>query len=319
LRIAASHLANLLEFSNSLGIDNHCLESGFLSTHDPAKCSIEDSIPEAEYSFVLKQLITITNDPFLGLHYGCYMNIRAMGLIYNLSKSATDCEQVILFLKEFLENTFSVFELRIKYGKTDITIQLQCAIQDKTIKRHLLDASLSILYRELKLIANNRCNIQVCFPSTAIDEYKKMLGKDVKKDTGHLLIFNRDMLNNVLNPQNMSRLSELLPAYLSLIERTKNNIQFPAQVRKMVLNMCSPDLPGLQEVAGQFCMSQRSFQRKLTDSNTSFRKITDGVKRDLSKYLRKGNRLRTQEIALLLGYSESSAYLHAAKKWEVLV
>src|SRR5688572_22355802 len=155
MRIAASHLANLLEFSNSLGINNHRLESGFLSNHDPVKLGIEDNISEAQYGSVLKELITITNDPFLGLHYGCYMNIKAMGLIYNLSKSATDCQQVILFLKEFLENTFSAFELKIKYGKTDITIELQCTIPDKTIKQHLLDASLSILYRELKLIANN--------------------------------------------------------------------------------------------------------------------------------------------------------------------
>lgn len=83
----------------------------------------------------------------------------------------------------------------------------------------------------------------------------------------------------------------------------------------MILNMCSPELPTLEQVCKQFAMSQRTFQRKLTQEGHSFRTITNDIKKELAAYLREGNKMKTQDIALILGYSESSAYLHAAKNW----
>lgn len=57
--------------------------------------------------------------------------------------------------------------------------------------------------------------------------------------------------------------------------------------------------------------------RKLSEEDISFRRITDDIKKELSTYLAKGNKMKTQDIAFILGYSEASAYLHAAKKWQL--
>lgn len=85
----------------------------------------------------------------------------------------------------------------------------------------------------------------------------------------------------------------------------------------MMLAMCRPDLPALNEVAAQFNTSKRSFQLALSNYGVSFRRISDDIKRDLAKCLRKSNTLKTQDIAYLLGYSDASAYLHAERKWRV--
>ena len=92
--------------------------------------------------------------------------------------------------------------------------------------------------------------------------------------------------------------------------------KFSRQVRGMILNMCKPELPTFEQVAQQFPISQRSFQRKLRQEGLSFRRIADDIKKELSFYLSEGNQLKTLEIAYLLGYSEASAYLHAVKRWE---
>lgn len=80
--------------------------------------------------------------------------------------------------------------------------------------------------------------------------------------------------------------------------------------------MCCPELPNFEQVAKQFPLSNRTIQRKLTDEGTSFRKITNSIKKELSKYLVKGKFLKTQDISLMLGYLEPSAYLHAVNKWK---
>lgn len=84
----------------------------------------------------------------------------------------------------------------------------------------------------------------------------------------------------------------------------------------MTLNMCKPEIPTFVEVSKQFPLSVRTIQRKLTTEGFSFRKISDDIKRELSTYLSIGKQMKTQDIAYLLGYSESSAYLHAVNRWE---
>ena len=82
--------------------------------------------------------------------------------------------------------------------------------------------------------------------------------------------------------------------------------------------MSEPELPGFEKVVSQFAISKRSFQRKLKDEGSSFRKISDEIKSELSKFLQRSKNLKTQDIAYLLGYSEPSAYLRAVKKWEAV-
>jgi len=69
-------------------------------------------------------------------------------------------------------------------------------------------------------------------------------------------------------------------------------------------------------VTVHFPLSNRTIQRKFTDEGLSFCKITDDIKSELSSYLSKGNKMKIQDIAFILGYSEPSAYLHAVKKWK---
>jgi AraC-like DNA-binding protein len=243
------------------------------------------------------------------------MNVKAMGLIYEVSKSAKAVGQVLMFLKEFLEKTFPLIEITVSEKKGMQCIRLNCTAAEKEVRQHLTDATLCVMYRELKLMVNNTCPITVQFPAGDIHEYKKMLGEEAEKGVGHALLFDKESMSAVLDRNSLTVIGELLPAFLLLLEESKGGNHFSQQVRKMILNLCSPELPGLEKVSSQFCMSARTLQRKLNDEGLSFRTIADEVKRDLSRFLQKSSHLKTQDIAHLLGYSESSAYLHAVKKW----
>lgn len=316
MKIAAPHLANLLTYASAIGIDAGDLKQRHLTDPGMDLSLPQNSLSDAELTEVVKDMTARTKDHFFGLHYGCFMNIKAMGLIYQISKSATEAEQVILFLKDFLEKTFPVFEVTVKQKQEDVLIELSCQISDPGVKRHLTDASISILYRELKLILSSSCKTAVCFPVQNSDEYKKLLGPEVREGAAHAISFDRSSLNAALNQNSLFRLGELLPAFLLLLESGQGNGNFPDRVRKMVLHMSTPELPELEKVASQFCMSARTFQRKLTAEGKSFRTISDEIKRDLSACLHKNKSLKTQDIAFLLGYSGASAYLHAAGKWK---
>ncbi len=70
-----------------------------------------------------------------------------------------------------------------------------------------------------------------------------------------------------------------------------------------------------EEIAKHLKMSYRSLRRRLSEDGKSIKKISDEIRMDLaSKYLTE-TQLTTQEIAFLLGFSETPNFHRAFKRW----
>ncbi|SDU37661.1 AraC family transcriptional regulator ligand-binding domain-containing protein [Halopseudomonas salegens] len=73
-------------------------------------------------------------------------------------------------------------------------------------------------------------------------------------------------------------------------------------------------VPSLESVASDMHQSSRTLRRRLTDEGINYRAILDHVRADLEQYLELQGLSRAQ-LAERLGYSETTAYLHARKRW----
>ena len=73
--------------------------------------------------------------------------------------------------------------------------------------------------------------------------------------------------------------------------------------------------PTLDRMATSFGISERTLRRKLVDEGMSFRNLLDLVRKDLCNLYFMENTRSLSEIALLLGYSDLSAFTRAYKKW----
>ncbi|WP_417670600.1 helix-turn-helix domain-containing protein [Roseibium sp.] len=71
----------------------------------------------------------------------------------------------------------------------------------------------------------------------------------------------------------------------------------------------------LDDVAQRLAMSPRSVQRALENEGTSFRALTDEIRRSTATRYLRDTSLPIKEIAFLLGFSEMSAFSRAAKSW----
>ena len=154
-------------------------------------------------------------------------------------------------------------------------------------------------------------------PNSNISEFSNFLNVPVRVGGGYIFTFESTVLTTEINRKKVKEIEMLLPKYLQILDKKESGFkEFSIQVRNVILNMCNPELPTFEQVASQFALSHRTIQRKLTEEGLSFRKITDNIKSELSGYLSKGHKMKTQDIAYLLGYSEASAYLHAAGRWK---
>jgi AraC-like DNA-binding protein len=73
--------------------------------------------------------------------------------------------------------------------------------------------------------------------------------------------------------------------------------------------------PTLDRMAASFGMTERTLRRKLVDEGLPFRDLLDRVRQDLCKLYFLEDRRSLSEIALLLGYSDLSAFTRAYKRW----
>ena len=68
-------------------------------------------------------------------------------------------------------------------------------------------------------------------------------------------------------------------------------------------------------VARRLGVSKRTLQRRLTAAGTTWTELLDGTRRALAAELLQDPELTVDEIALLLGYAEASAFHRAVRRW----
>lgn len=73
--------------------------------------------------------------------------------------------------------------------------------------------------------------------------------------------------------------------------------------------------PTIEETAKAVRVDHRKLQQILKESGTSYREMVDNIRRNLSTSYLKAQDTPIVNIALMLGYSEQSAFHHAFKRW----
>ena len=71
----------------------------------------------------------------------------------------------------------------------------------------------------------------------------------------------------------------------------------------------------MEAIAKRLACSPRTFQRKLKQAGTSYTCLLDEMRQQLSVHYLREAPIAVSEIAFLLGFSESSAFHRAFKRW----
>ncbi|MFJ8024593.1 AraC family transcriptional regulator [Streptomyces sp. NPDC096311] len=85
-------------------------------------------------------------------------------------------------------------------------------------------------------------------------------------------------------------------------------------VRDMTQRLLVVHQAGLLSVARALSLHPRVLQRRLAESGTSFEEILDDVRRDMAWEL-SATGMQISQIATMLGYSETSSYTRACRRW----
>jgi AraC-like DNA-binding protein len=145
--------------------------------------------------------------------------------------------------------------------------------------------------------------------------YKQLVPCPVEFDATHNLVsYDRHALDTALVNSNAAVL-EFCERRCELILA---DLQSAADVSSRVRNELLaglPPFPDAERTARALHMSSRALRRRLRAEGTSFRALVQQVRRQLAYRYLQQRELTVDEVARLLGYSESAAFSRAFKAW----
>ncbi|KZX59370.1 hypothetical protein A3709_13810 [Halioglobus sp. HI00S01] len=117
----------------------------------------------------------------------------------------------------------------------------------------------------------------------------------------------------VQSEQSLETMLATYPAELFRISPEDHSLA--QRIRHLIGSDFSRALPSLQDVAERLHLTTPTLHRRLKDEGTSFQQLKDQCRQDAAvSYLNQGAHT-TAELAELLGFSDSSTFHRAFKKW----
>ena len=131
------------------------------------------------------------------------------------------------------------------------------------------------------------------------------------------LIFDNQYLNlqPVRSETELEKFLENSPAELMTIPGDDRSLK--QKIAKLIAKQHTKELifPTLSQIANHLHVTQQTLHRRLTQEGTSFQKIKDNVRRDIAVTRLIKDRMPVNQVAELVGYSESRSFSRAFKHW----
>ncbi len=115
-------------------------------------------------------------------------------------------------------------------------------------------------------------------------------------------------------PNRDPRMGEMLAQYMQELD-ARSSPSKTDKVERMVTDLLSTGDCTLERVAEFFGVTSRTLQNWLQQEGTSFHTIIENVRRELATQYLNTEGMRLTNIALLLGYTDSSSFTRSFRRW----
>ncbi len=129
------------------------------------------------------------------------------------------------------------------------------------------------------------------------------------------LVFRPEILGKPMPGRDLKLLTMMRTCLESLGSRRDLGDSVYDRLRTAIRTSLPDGAPSIEAVAGELRLSVSAVQRELSSRNVTYKDAIEKVRRDLAFMYLRQRQLPLTEIALLLGYSELSAFTRAFTRW----
>ncbi len=319
VNVTASILPGLVAIANrsSLSVDSLLEKAGLTKEqiNDP-----KSQLSLSQFDSILEVMKEASKDPALGLHHGLTLQLNSLQILGTLLATASSLKQVFDLYNRYkdLVSPHIAFSLENRGAQTHINYIDRIENGNKAIYAEIAMTSLLSIARSLsgkELFRINEIHFRHPEPDYS-EEYQRIFKCPV--------FFDRPQTKIIVNSSILEKpLLGALPEANRKIEMEARaqllQLHQSQKVSRQIINYLEENLGqnsiSIQDVADHLKMTPRTLQRRLKDEDTSYVILREKVRfRFAQNYLRDDS-MNMDTIAALLGFSESTNFYHAFKRW----
>lgn len=278
------------------------------------------SLPLPNYCKVLEEAAQQTGCDNFGLRYGQQFQPQALGLLGYIGLcSATLEDALINFSQAFPFHQHSTLIELVDQGEC---YRFDYQVRHGAIHERRQDAELTMgmamnLVRHV--LGANWAPRQVTFEHARPQdwhEHRDAFQADVGFGQGcnSLLIPKCELIDQAM-PGSDPILLMLIKDAIRQLGDNGNETSLLERARQTILATLHLGEPALDEIAHHLGLSEWTLQRKLREHGLSFTQLVDQIRQDSAVAHLKQQNLSVTQLAAMLGYSETSAFSRAFKRW----
>ena len=311
-----SQVADLFEALRSLGADPVALatRAGLPAT---APQDLATRVPSSSLLRVLELAADALGDPLLGLHAGARVETR--GPLYYLLMSTPRLADGLRLFAQFARVPLDTqtMQVRVRNGIVELSIDSGDPLIEHSHHAvdYLLGANLSSLRRAIpgfRLRKVEMTHAEIGMPG----ETARVFGCPVAfGSTRNAMWFPDSILTGVPAAANAAiaeQIRQYTTALFAQVTASSAADRVAEAIRALLVAGLAADRGA---VARRLHLSERTLQRYLELEDTSFKRVRERVRCDLSRALLANRALKVEAVATIVGYAEVAAFSKAFTRW----
>jgi AraC-like DNA-binding protein len=279
----------------------------------------DERIPFEQYMNLGRMAPELTNTPEIGSILGQNARFQDIGIVFQLGFNCRTVRESLLKAVRYSdlgnEVSIAIFEERGNFAEW---------AEHYTSSRYLciplIEFECCQKLEILKFVLGDDFRpVQTMFqyaPPGHVDKYRQIFRTPLlfqQEKSG--IVFKKEYLD-FPNPNPQSYTQEILSRHaeklLAELDRSK---RFQDKVRKVIIKHLDSGDANMEMISNELKLSIRTVYRRLREENISYKALLNDIKMQLAQAYLKETTFTINDISYLLGYSETSAFHRAFKRW----
>lgn len=320
--VSAGLAAGLVRFASTQGAAAGDLYSR--AGIDPVSLEDPDNrLPFARYVELMRAAQDLTSDPALALHYGEAVGMSEISIVGLLMEASATIGDAYIQMRRYGRLAMEVDVVsegpRFELVRQDNKLFLVDRHRLTEGFRELTEGAFAWLVCGPRRYLNRSPVLSAHFafrPPSYWREYERVLQCPVAFDAKwNALEMHPDSLNWPVaqNPTYVfGILTERADSLLTELEATRT---ISGQVQSLLATVLHHGDVSAEALAQRMGFSRQTLFRRLKDEGTTYTALLDDLRRRLAVEYLEGSKVSVNEIAYLLGFSDTAAFTRAFKRW----
>jgi AraC-like DNA-binding protein len=276
-------------------------------------------IPFEQYMNLGRTAPELTNTPEIGLILGRRAQFQDIGIVFQLAQNCGTVRESLLQTVRYSnlgnEVSVAIFEEGgnfAEWAEHYISSRYLCIPLIEFECCQKLEILKFVLGEDFRPV---RTKFQYEPPAYA-DKYSQVFQSPVLfKQRKSGIVFNKELLSNP-NPNPQPYIKEILSRHAErLILELDQSRRFQDKVRRIIIKHLDSGEADMETISSELNLSSRTVYRRLREENISYKTLLSDIKKQLALAYLKETSFTINDISDLLGFSETSAFHRAFKRW----